>query len=120
MYRAVRGNRSYHPTPGTPIPRPGTTEEIAAVVAFLLREESSFVTGAAWVLMVEQMLEICMTILHVLYLSDLSGKGAGHIIPHLDKLPTKNSAEQRQGFAAAIFVINPVLQQSPGSSDRGD
>jgi hypothetical protein len=53
-------------------------------------------------------------------LGDLSGKSAEHIIPHLDKLPTKNSAEPRQGFAAAIFVINPVLQQSPGISDRDD
>lgn len=32
----------------TPIPRVGTPEEIANVIAFLLGPESSFVTGAVW------------------------------------------------------------------------
>lgn len=35
--------------PGIPLDRPGTPEEIAAVIAFLASPASSYVTGASWV-----------------------------------------------------------------------
>ncbi|MDN3296075.1 SDR family oxidoreductase [Streptomyces ficellus] len=35
--------------PGVPLGRPGDAREVAAVIAFLAGEESSYVTGASWV-----------------------------------------------------------------------
>ena len=40
--------QGFAPTPTTPIPRDGRAEEVACVAVFLLSNESSFVTGAAW------------------------------------------------------------------------
>jgi len=40
--------QDFTPVPSTPIPRDGTAEEVANVATFLLSNESSFVTGAAW------------------------------------------------------------------------
>lgn len=41
-----------HGTPphiaNTPLDRPGKSEEIATVAAFLLSDESAYVTGASW------------------------------------------------------------------------
>lgn len=37
------------PRPGVPLGRPGDAREVAAVVAFLCREEASYVTGASYV-----------------------------------------------------------------------
>jgi NAD(P)-dependent dehydrogenase (short-subunit alcohol dehydrogenase family) len=42
--RDVRAERR----PGIPIGRPGDAREVAAVIAFLAGEESSYVTGASW------------------------------------------------------------------------
>ncbi|KAJ5389513.1 uncharacterized protein N7496_000581 [Penicillium cataractarum] len=49
MHRAnLERVKNFTPTPATPIPRDGNAQEVANVVAFLLSEESSFVTGDAW------------------------------------------------------------------------
>ena len=36
------------PIANTPLERPGKSEEVAAVAAFLLSDDSSYVTGASW------------------------------------------------------------------------
>ncbi|KAK9313084.1 hypothetical protein V1522DRAFT_431123 [Lipomyces starkeyi] len=49
MHRANLARvKDFTPTPTTPIPRSGSAQEVAAVTIFLLSDESSFVTGAAW------------------------------------------------------------------------
>ena len=48
MYREVRKGASQDPVPGCPIPRLGYPQELANVVAFLLSNEGTYVTGAAW------------------------------------------------------------------------
>lgn len=40
--------QGFAPVPSTPIPRDVRAEELANVAVFLLSNESSFVTGAAW------------------------------------------------------------------------
>lgn len=40
--------QDFAPTTSTPIPRDGRADEVANVAVFLLSNESSFVTGAAW------------------------------------------------------------------------
>lgn len=48
MLRTLRDSRAENLAPNTPIPRLGQPQEIGHVAAFLLSEEGSFVTGAAW------------------------------------------------------------------------
>ncbi|KAK9311390.1 hypothetical protein V1524DRAFT_49946 [Lipomyces starkeyi] len=49
MYRAILAKvKDFTPAPTTLIPRPGSAQEVADVTVFLLSDESSFVTGAAW------------------------------------------------------------------------
>jgi len=36
------------PTPNNPIPRLGTPEDVAGVIAFLLSDQSKYVTGASY------------------------------------------------------------------------
>lgn len=40
--------QDYDPAPTTAIPRDGRAEEVASVSVFLLSDESSYATGAAW------------------------------------------------------------------------
>jgi hypothetical protein len=48
MLHALRDSGAENPAPNVPIPRLGQPQEVANVVAFLLGEESGFVTGSAW------------------------------------------------------------------------
>lgn len=48
MYRTVMTSGANDPIPNSPITHPGRPEEIASTIAFLLSDESTFVTSAAW------------------------------------------------------------------------
>ena len=49
MYHQVMQNAGMSSSAAnTPIPRPGKPQEIACVTAFLLSDDSSYVTGATW------------------------------------------------------------------------
>lgn len=48
MYSPNRPKLDDQHTHGTLIPRPGTANEVANTVLFLLSDASSYVTGAAW------------------------------------------------------------------------
>ena len=48
ILHALRDSDAENPAPNTPIPRWGQPKEIGDVVAFLLSDEASFVTGSAW------------------------------------------------------------------------